>query len=152
MSEDGAIIPYLTVADSAAAIDFYARAFGAVERLRMPGPGGRGVLHAEIVFPGGAVLFLGDPGPAPGGPGAPGAAPVPVSLFRHVPDVDATMKRAVEAGATVTAPAADMFWGDRFGKLRDPFGHSWMLATKLREMSAGEMKAAAAAAFAKPPA
>jgi PhnB protein len=132
------VTPYLTVADANAAIAFYARAFGAKELVRMPM--GSKVMHAELQI-GSARIMLSDAMPEMGGPPAP-SGETSVSVHLYVPDTDATVKRAAAAGATVTAEPADMFWGDRFAKLKDPFGHSWSVATNLRVVSPAEMEAA----------
>ena len=129
---------YLTVADADAAIAFYARAFGAKEVVRMPM--GSKVMHAELLI-GNSHLMLSDAMPEMGGPPAP-SGDSPVSVHLYVADTDATVSRAAAAGATVTSPPADMFWGDRFAKLKDPYGHSWSIATHIRDVSPQEMEAA----------
>ncbi|MBI2494574.1 MAG: VOC family protein [Candidatus Rokubacteria bacterium] len=143
------VTPYLTVKDAARAIDFYARAFGAQELMRMAGPGGRGVVHAELRI-GDSVVMLSDemPESACRAPQTLGGATG--YLFLYVPDVDAACKRAVDAGAKVRMPVTDMFWGDRFGKLTDPFGHEWGLATHTEDLSPEEIGQRAAAFFASP--
>lgn len=135
--------PYLVCRDAAAAIDFYVRAFGAVELGRFAGDDGR-ILHAELRISD-ASLMVSDEWPDYGAVSPQALNGSPVTLHLYVPDVDAAMARAVAAGATVTMPVADMFWGDRYGKLSDPFGHQWSLATHQREVSFEEMQAAAAA-------
>lgn len=136
--------PYLTVQGAAAAIDFYKRAFGAQELFRMPGPSGK-IMHAEVTI-GDSHIMLADESNS-GETRAPqtlkGTA---ASIFLYVKDVDATFKQAVKAGARQTAPVEDMFWGDRFGKLTDPFGHLWMLATHIEDVSPAEMEKRLAAA------
>jgi PhnB protein len=138
-----AITPHLVCCGAADAIAFYARAFGAVELGRLPAPDGR-LMHAMIRI-GDASLMLVDEFPEQGclGPSAVNASPVTLHLY--VADADATMAAAVAAGATVTMPLADMFWGDRYGRLVDPFGHQWSVATHVRDVSPAEMAAAAAA-------
>lgn len=135
------VVPNLVVGDAARAIEFYKRAFGAEERLRLPSPDGRRIVHAELKI-GDCVVMLGDefPGYGKHSPATLGGAGV--SFFCYVPDVDKAMERAVAAGATVTRSAADMFWGDRFGTLRDPFGHEWAFATHLRDVPREEMEKA----------
>jgi PhnB protein len=133
------VTPYLTLRDAGRAIDFYVKAFGAREVMRMPGPGGKGVGHAEIVI-GDSHIFMSDEMPQ-----AQTRAPESLggstgSVFLYVPDVDATFNRAVQAGAKVTMPLADMFWGDRFGTLVDPFGHHWGLATHTEDVPPQEME------------
>jgi uncharacterized glyoxalase superfamily protein PhnB len=131
---------HLCCAGAAEAIEFYKRAFAAVEMGRMPGPDGR-LMHAMLRI-GDSMLMLVDEYAEHGmlGPKAIKGSPVTVHLY--VADVDATVRQAVEAGAQVTMPVADMFWGDRYGRLEDPFGHHWSVATHVRDMSPEEMKAA----------
>jgi PhnB protein len=130
------VVPYLRVKGAAKAIEFYTKALGAQERMRMPTPDGR-VMHAELEVAGG-VFFLSDEFPEMGGAtGAPNGA---VSVHLNVPDCDALYRQATAAGATVIMPPADMFWGDRFGKFKDPFGHEWSVATTKEQLSPDEMK------------
>ena len=133
------ITPYLTINGADEAIAFYRKAFGAQEIGRMPGPGGKGVGHAELKI-GDSFLYLADVCPEMGGhtPKSLGGSPVGIHLY--VENVDAVFDRAVAAGATPKVPPQDMFWGDRFGKLVDPFGHSWAIATHIEDVSAEEMK------------
>jgi PhnB protein len=133
----GAVTPYLVIAGAAEALDFYVRAFGAVDELRMPGPDGK-LMHAQMRI-GGAAIMLGEEAPAWGALGPKTLNGSPVNIHLYVEDADAFMARAEKAGARVTMPAADMFWGDRYGKLEDPFGHRWSIATHVREVSPGEM-------------
>jgi PhnB protein len=139
--------PYLTVRGAAQAIDFYTRAFGAKELMRMPAPGGA-LGHAEIRI-GDSVVMLSDAFPQ-------SATKPPVELggttgyvFLYVADVDRMFAQAVAAGARVTMPLADMFWGDRFGTLVDPFGHAWSLATHKEDVPPKEMAKRAQAAMAQ---
>jgi uncharacterized glyoxalase superfamily protein PhnB len=128
----------LTVRNGAEAIEFYKRAFGAEEIMRVPGPDGKSLMHAEIQV-GNSRIMLGDESPAMGclapvtlgGPGG--------SLYVYVPDVDAAFKRAVAAGAKPLMPVTDMFYGDRFGQVEDPSGHRWGLATHVEDLSPEEM-------------
>jgi PhnB protein len=130
------LVPYLRVKRAAKAIEFYTKALGAKEHMRMPTPDGR-VMHAELEVAGG-VFFLSDEFPEMGGAtGAPNGA---VSVHLNVPDCDALYRQATAAGATVIMPPADMFWGDRFGKFKDPFGHEWSVATTKEQLSPDEMK------------
>jgi PhnB protein len=112
---------YLAVDDAARAIDFYKRAFDAQERGRMPGPNDT-IAHAEIQI-GDSVVMLSDPFPQSTSRPPRELGGISGALFMYVEDVDAAVERAVDAGATVTMPVTDMFWGDRYGKLSDPFGH-----------------------------
>ena len=136
-----AITPYLTVKGAPEAIAFYAEAFGAKEVYRMPVPQGDGTLkigHAAIKI-GDSKVFLADEFPDYGVVG-PDGGPSPVTIHLFVTDADATFARAVEAGATVTAPLSDMFWGDRYGKLVDPFGHHWSIAEHLEDLTPEQMR------------
>ncbi len=133
------ITPYLAVKDAAQAIDFYKRAFGARELARMPGPGGKGVMHAEIKI-GDSHLMLSDEFPGSGCTSPQSLGGTTCQLFIYVPDVDSAYQQAISAGATSTMPVADMFWGDRYGKLSDPFGHQWGLATHKEDVPPQEMK------------
>ena len=136
------LIPHLVCAGAADAIDFYAKAFGAVELQRLPGPDGR-LMHAMLMIDG-APLMLVDEMPEYGALGPAALKGSPVTVHRYVDDVDAAYDRAIAAGATVLMPVADMFWGDRYGTLQDPFGHKWSLATHLRDVAPAEMQAAMA--------
>ncbi len=134
------ITPCLVIKGAAEAIDFYKKAFGAEEisRMPMPGPDGQSRIgHAELRI-GDSVLYLSDEFPEHGVTGPNGQSPVALHLY--VNDADAAFQRAVEAGATVTMPLADMFWGDRFGKLADPFGHQWSIATHLEDLTDEQIK------------
>lgn len=140
----GSVTPQLTVRGADQAIDFYKRALGARLLMRMPGPDGKSVMHAELKI-GDAIVFLADEFPDAGtrSPQALGGATG--SLHVYVPDVDRAFKRAVAAGAQVKMPVADMFWGDRYGKIVDPFGHEWGLATHKEDLTPREQKKRAAA-------
>jgi PhnB protein len=141
------LTPYLAVEDAARAIDFYKKAFGAEEVLRMPGPDGK-IAHAELQL-GDSKLMLSDPFEQssvqpPSTRGGPTA-----SVFMYVEDVDAVFGQAQQAGATVVSELEDMFWGDRFGTLADPFGHVWSLATHKEDLSDEEMAERSKAAMAE---
>ena len=141
------VTPYLAVEDAAKAIDFYREAFGAEESLRMPGPDGK-IGHAELQI-GDSKLMLSDPFPQsnvrpPSERGGPTA-----SIFLYVEDVDETFERAQQAGAEVVSELEDMFWGDRFGTLSDPFGHVWSIATHKEDLSEEEMAERSKAAMAE---
>lgn len=131
-------IPYLVVRGASDAIAYYTSAFGATERYRMPGPGGA-VMHAEIQI-GDSVVMLCDENPGMGSVSPATLNGTTVSVFLYVPDVDAVFAQAVAAGATAVMPPTDMFWGDRFGKLKDPFGHEWGIATHIEDVSPEEME------------
>lgn len=127
------ITPYLTVKGAAEAIDFYKKAFGAVEKLRMPAPDGS-IMHAEIQI-GDSVVMLGEENPQMGAVGPKTLGGAPAGLMIYVEDVDASFARAASAGATVKMPVADMFWGDRYGRLEDPFGHLWSIGTHKEDLT-----------------
>ena len=138
------ITPYLVVSDAARAIDFYKQAFGAHELSRMGGPGGK-IAHAELQI-GNSILMLADEMMGNRCPHSLGGSPV--SIFLYVENVDSVFRQALEAGAQSDLPPTDMFWGDRFGKLTDPFGHLWALATHVEEVAPEEMQQRAQAAMA----
>ena len=131
------VTPHLVVRGAAKAIEFYAKAFGAEERFRMPGPDGS-VMHAELSL-GDSVVMLGEEAPQMGASSPQTIGGSPVSLLIYVKDVDASFARAERAGCTAQMPPTDMFWGDRYGKLVDPFGHHWALATHKEDLSPEEM-------------
>lgn len=140
------VTPSLTFKDCAKAIEFYKKAFGAEVRDFLPSPSGRGVMHATIKI-GNSILMMGDEMPGCGSAETLGGSPV--SLYVYVPNADATFKQAIAAGATAVMPVADMFWGDRAGNLKDPFGYAWMVATHTRDLSEDEIKKGAEAFFAQ---
>jgi PhnB protein len=142
------ITPSLVVAGGAKAIEFYKKAFGAEELFRMPGPDGKSVMHAELQI-GNSRLMLTDEFKDRGCLSPQSLGGSPVTIFMYVQDVDASFKRAVDAGAKVTMPLMDMFWGDRFGTLSDPFGHHWSMATHKEDVPPEEMPKRAQAAMAK---
>ncbi len=140
-----ALAPHLVCDDAAAAIDFYVRAFGAEEMMRLATPDGR-LAHAALRINGRMVMLV-DAFPEHGMRSPKDLGGTPVTIHLMVPDVDAAVARAVEAGAELAVPVADMFWGDRYGVVVDPAGHAWSMATPVRELSPAEiaeaMKAAA---------
>jgi PhnB protein len=131
------LTPYIAVDDAAAALDFYARAFGAVERARMDGPDGK-IGHASIQI-GDSIVMLSDPFPQATTRPPKELGATTTMLYLYVEDADALFKRAVDAGATPTMEPDDMFWGDRLAQVEDPFGHSWQIATHKEDVSAEEM-------------
>ena len=133
------VTPYLTVRDAAQAIDFYKRALGAKERSRMPGPDGKSVMHAELQI-GDSRVMLSDELPISSSKAPTTLGGTTTMLFLYVPNVDAAFKRAEDAGCKVVRPLADMFWGDRYGTLVDPFGNQWGLATHKEDVAPKEMK------------
>ncbi|HZN84131.1 MAG TPA: VOC family protein [Mycobacterium sp.] len=134
------VSPHLTVGDGAAAIDFYVKAFGAVELGRVPGPDGK-LMHAALQINGSTVLLNDDfPEYNDGKSSTPTAlGGTPVTIHLTVTDVDSKFQQAVDAGATVVSALEDQFWGDRYGVLRDPFGHHWSLGQPVREVSPEEI-------------
>jgi PhnB protein len=137
---------YLAVQDAAEAIEFYKRAFGASERTRMDAPGGK-IGHAELQI-GDSVVMLSDPFPQAQTRPPKELGGTTVSVMMYVEDVDEAVKQAVDAGATVTMEPDDMFWGDRFGTVQDPFGHVWSLATHVEDLSPEEIAERGKAAMA----
>jgi PhnB protein len=125
------LIPQLVVKDARALAEFAAKAFDATLEHFMPGPDGKGVMHGMFRI-GGTAVFVSDVQGF--------AQPTSANLFVYVPDVDQAVARAVEAGARVTAPVADMFWGDRWGMISDPFGNVWQVATHKEQVAPEEMK------------
>jgi PhnB protein len=132
------VTPHLVCAGAAKAIEFYKQAFGAEEGARLPGPDGR-LMHASVKI-GDSQVMLVDEMPEWGALGPKSLKGTPVTIHLYVEDVDALVARAVKAGAKVTMPVADQFWGDRYGKLEDPFGHHWSVATHVRDVSMEEMQ------------
>jgi len=141
------VTPYLTLSDAARAIDFYKRAFGAQEVMRMNTPDGK-IGHAEIRI-GDSVVMLGDEMRGSGSQSPQSLGGTSGGVFLYVQDVDAVFNKAVSAGAQVEAPLADMFWGDRYGRLKDPFGHSWSVATHKEDIAPAEMSKRMQEAMAK---
>jgi uncharacterized glyoxalase superfamily protein PhnB len=134
--------------DARQAIDFYRRAFGAQELFVMPGPDGKGVMHAEIRI-GDSIIMLGEEHPGEACKSAQTLGGSPVSFYLYLEDVDEAFRVAVAAGATVAMPVEEMFWGDRVGTVQDPFGHSWSLATHTRDLTPEEVRQGAQAFFAR---
>jgi len=140
------LTPHITVRSAAEAIDFYTKAFGAKELGRHAGPGGK-IIHAVLQI-GDSRLMLHDEFPEMGvyGPAHIGGSPVTIHLY--VEDVDKVFNQAVALGAKATMPVMDQFWGDRYGKLDDPFGHHWSIATHIKDMTPAEVEAAGKVAMA----
>jgi PhnB protein len=134
------VTPHLICAGGAEAIEFYKKAFGAVELSRMTGSDGK-LMHASIRI-GDSVIMLNEEMPEWGSFGPKHLKGSPVTIHLYVENVDAVFEQAVNAGAKVTMPLDDMFWGDRYGKLEDPFGHQWSVATHMRDPSQEEMQKA----------
>jgi PhnB protein len=131
------VTPYLAVDDAAEAIEYYKKAFGAKERARMEAPGGK-IGHAELEI-GDSLVMLSDPLPQATTRPPKELGGTTASVFMYVEDVDAVVKQAVDAGATITMEVADQFWGDRFGSVQDPFGHLWSIATHVEDVAPEEM-------------
>ncbi len=137
------VTPHLVIGGAANAIEFYKKAFNAIEVMRVPGPDGK-LIHAAITICGSMVMLV-DENPAWGMLGPKTLKGTPVIIHLYAEDVDAFVAQAVAAGATVTMPVADMFWGDRYGVIADPFGHSWAVACHIRDVSLEELQKAAQA-------
>ena len=142
------VTPHLTIEGASDAIKFYKKAFGAKELGRMKAGDGQRLMHAMIMV-GNSIIMLNDAFPEWGskGPKALGGSAVAVHLY--VDDADKVFKKALKAGATVAMPIADMFWGDRYGIVLDPFGHRWSIATHKKDLSPAQMAKAAKAAMAQ---
>ena len=132
------ITPHLVCRGAAAAIEFYKKAFGATEEMRMPVPDGSGKLMHAMLRIGGSPVMLVDEFPDWNSVGPQDLKNSPVTLHYYVEDIDSAYARAVDAGAKAVMPPQDMFWGDRYGVLRDPYGHSWSLATHVRDVNPEE--------------
>ena len=141
-----AVSPSFTFKDSQKAIDFYKKAFGAKVLDVFPDLTGRGIMHATIQI-GDSIIMMGDEGPRCQSAETLGSSPI--TLFIYVPNADATFKQAVAAGGTVAMPMAEMFWGDRAGSIKDPFGYSWMIATHTRDLTQEQIRKGAEAFFAQ---
>jgi PhnB protein len=139
---------YLAVDDAAKAIEYYKKAFGAKERVRMAAPDGT-IGHAELEI-GDSMLMLADPFPQSSTRPPKELSGASASVFMYVEDVDAVVKQAVDAGASITMEVADQFWGDRFGTITDPFGHVWSIATHVEDVPPEEIAERAKAAMAAP--
>ena len=139
------VMPYLSIDGAAAAIDFYAKVFGAEERVRMDAPGGK-IGHAELAI-GDSVVMLADVFPESGAKTPSQLGGSPVTQMVYVEDVDDCMSRALDNGATETRKIEDQFYGDRAGQFEDPFGHVWHIATHIEDVPPEEMEKRAAAAM-----
>ena len=140
------LTPHLVVKGASQAVEFYKKAFGAEELGRMPGPDGKSLMHAELQI-GDSRLFLVDEFPEMDCRGPQTIGGTPVTIHMYVEDVDTAFSKAVAAGAQVRMPLADMFWGDRYGVLADPFGHAWSLATHKEDLTPEEIAERAQAAM-----
>ncbi len=142
------VTPGITLKDSLKAIKFYKKAFGAKELEIFPAPDGKGTMHAVIRI-GDSIIMMGDERPGQTCQSAETMGSSPVSFYIYVPNVDAVYNQAVDAGCEVTMPLDDMFWGDRCGTVKDPFGYTWMIGAHIKDMSREEMKNAAEEFFAE---
>lgn len=131
------LTPYLVCKGAAQAIEFYKQAFGAVETVRMPGPGGQ-IMHAEVKI-GNSMLMLSDENPQQGALSPQTIGGTGTSVMLYTDDVDAVFNRAVGAGSKTKVPPSEMFWGDRMAQIVDPFGHKWAIATHQEDVSPEEM-------------
>ena len=134
------VTPHLVCAGAADAIDFYKKAFGATELARVPGPGGK-LMHGAVRIEGSVVMLV-DENPQWGSLGPKALKGSPVTIHVYVAEVDAFVARAVKAGAKVIMPIDDMFWGDRYGIIEDPFGHHWSIATHIRDVKPEDLSEA----------
>lgn len=139
------LTPHIILKDAAKAIDFYKNAFGAEEVMLMPGQDGK-IMHAELRI-GDSMLMMCEACPEMGAKSPQEIGGSPITMHLYVTDTDAAMKKAANAGATITTPAADAFWGDRYGRLTDPFGHNWSIATHMEDLSPAEIGQRAAKAM-----
>lgn len=144
------VTPSFTFKDSKKAIEFYKKAFGAKVLDLFPSLNGQGIMHVTIQI-GNSIVMMGDENPNAEncGKSAETLGGSPISLYLYVSNADAAFKQAVEAGGTETMPVADMFWGDRCGTLKDPFGYSWMIATHKQDLNQDEIRKGAEAFFAQ---
>ena len=140
------VTPSLTFKDSKRALEFYKKAFSAKVLDAFPTLDGKGLMHATMQI-GNSILMMGDESPNCKTAEALGGSPV--SMFIYVADADVAFKQALAAGSILVMPVMDMFWGDRAGSVKDPFGYSWMIATHIKELSREEMRKGAEDFFAK---
>ena len=134
-----AVTPHLIVRGASEAIDYYKKAFGAVERFRMLGPDGKSIMHAELMI-GDSIIFLCDEFPNMDSKSPAALQGSPVTIHLYVEDVDAVFNQAVSEGGTISMPLKDMFWGDRFGEIVDPFGHHWSIASHVEDVPPEEIE------------
>lgn len=139
------VTPIFMFKDARRAIEFYKKAFGALELFVLPGPDDKGVMHAEVRI-GNSVIMMGEETPHHPCKSAETLGGSPVSFYIYIEDVDAAFRVAVDAGAKIRMPLQDMFWGDRAGTVQDPFGYSWTLATHIKDLTPKEIRQGALAA------
>ena len=140
------VTPHLRFRDARKAIEFYKRAFGATERFAMPGPDGKGIMHAELLM-GNSIIMLGEENPNEPCKSADTMGGSPVSFYIYLENVDEAFRKALEAGAVTRMPLQDIFWGDRVGAVQDTFGYIWNIATHTKDLTAQELEEGARAAF-----
>ena len=133
------VTPHLTVRDAPMMIDFYKKAFGAVEKRRAPGPDGKSIMHAELRI-GDSIIFLNDEFPEMGALSPLDAKSTAVTLHLYVEDADKQFQQALSAGAQVVMPLSDQFWGDRYGIVKDPSGHHWSIGSHMEDLTPEQMK------------
>jgi len=141
------VTPSFTFKDSKKAIEFYKKAFGATVLDLFPSPTGTGIMHATLKI-GDSIVMMGDESSMGGCKSAESLGGSPIALYIYTPDADKLFKQAVAAGGTEAMPVADMFWGDRAGSFRDPFGYSWMIATHKQDLTNEQVRKGAEAFFA----
>ena len=142
------VTPHLVVRNAAAAIEFYKKAFGAVEIMRAPGPDGKSIMHAELQI-GDSRVFLNDEFPNMGALSPLAFNGTSITLHLYVEDADKQFKQAVDAGALVLMPLADQFWGDRYGIVKDPFGHQWSIGSHIEDLTLEQKNERASKAMAQ---
>ena len=142
------VTPMFVFKDARKAIEFYKSAFGAQEHYAMPGPDGKGVMHAEVQI-GDSIIMMGEESPQEPCKSAETVGGSPINFYLYVENVDAAFRRALEAGAEARMPVQDMFWGDRAGTVQDPFGYGWTLATHIKDLTPQEIQQGAQAFFAQ---
>jgi len=140
------VTPHLVVRNAAAMIDFYKKAFGAVEKGRAPGPDGKSIMHAMLAI-GDSLIFLNDEFPDMGAFSPMGAKSTPVTLHLYVEDADKQFQQALAAGAEVVMPLANQFWGDRYGIVKDPSGHQWSIGSHVEDVTPEQMRERMGKAF-----
>jgi uncharacterized glyoxalase superfamily protein PhnB len=140
------LTPHLVVRNAAAMIEFYKKAFGAVEKSRAPGPDGKSIMHAQLHI-GDSILFLNDEFPEMGAFSPLSTKGTAVTLHLYVEDADKQFQQALAAGAEVVMPLADQFWGDRYGIVKDPSGHQWSIGSHMEDLTPAQMQERMAKAF-----
>jgi PhnB protein len=140
------LTPHLVVRNAAAMIEFYKKAFGAVEKSRAPGPDGKSIMHAQLHI-GDSILFLNDEFPEMGAFSPLSTKGTAVTLHLYVEDADKQFQQALAAGAEVVMPLADLFWGDRYGIVKDPSGHQWSIGSHMEDLTPAQMQERMAKAF-----